>query len=464
MNYAAKRKKAITEADMYYKNLFDDISKEDENIVNSNLASVGVTGDSSVANQLKEYVLKYTPISYSDYIYNNSNFKNYIKYGCVAKRCQKRINFIRNIFIALILLLGIGSFLLLKNIVLPVIITLVSLIIFIIIFKRIFSGETYDNFYKRTMYPIIYKVLDNFQYFNVNKDMFQIPLNSFVNKTFNKQEISNKKRFGSDFCDCEIFDLKLINNVTKTTNWQTTTTSDKVFDGFSLSMVYKTNFNKLKGAKIEIREDDNLLSSVAEDTIDSIFESNRNYHFNTEELNSALDCTIEGENNYDSIDELLMEVNKIITPLFEEYLLYLKKRYNSFNLTITDQYLNFNVSLDQTTFQKIKGGNFFSFDSKYKDATKKVNLPSPILNSANDYCYYSIFPNMEHLFLMKYFNEIFRSSLDSNYPLTGNVEIIKNYQDQMMEISETAFNDFKNKYKSEIINIYDESLKIYKEN
>lgn len=461
MNYALKRKKAISEAETYYNHLFEDLHKEDKNFISNNLAAINLPAEDYIIDKLKDHVLKYTPISYADYIYNNMNFQNYVKYSCVAKRCQKKINFIRNIFIALILLLGVIFFLISKNIVLSVIITGILFMILIFIFKMKFSGETYDSFYKRTMYPIIYQVLDNFEYHEVKTNMFQMPLHAFVNKTYTKQEISNKKIFSSSFCDCEIFDLKLINSTTNTYNGKTTTTNNKVFDGFNLSMAYKTPFNKLKGAKIQIREDDHLLSSVIEDTVDSMFENDRIYHFNTEELNKALDCTIEGENNYADIDELMMEVNKIITPLFEEFLLYLKKRYNSFNLTITDQYLNFNVSLDQSTYQKIKSGNFWNSSSNYKEFTKKVSLPNPTLNSVNDYCYYAVFPMMEHLFLMKYFDEIFKSSLDDNNPVTGNVEAIKSYQDQMVEISETALNDFKKKYKNELDNIYEESLKIY---
>ena len=444
-----KRANAISKADEYYSSLLKDIEDEKLRLTKENLASVGI--ESELDNIDSNLVLKYTPISYGNMLYNNMNFKDYVKYAFVAKRCQRAINKIRNIFLIIILLIGVLIFLISKNI-----------IISAIVFSKKFKGETYDSFYKRTMYPLIYNVLDNFKYSKVDKNNFGLPVKGLLNKTYTDQQISNKILFSSDFCNGEIYDLKLIKKDTKTVEGKTTTTTSEVFDGFSVSIVYNNSIERLKGAIIEIREDDNLFSAIAEDTVNSMFESNRNYHFNTEELNKSLDCTISGTNNFEDIDGLMMEVNKIITPLFEEYLTYLKKRYNSFNMTITDKCINFNVSLDKTTYQKIKGGDLFNFDSKYSDATRKVSMPIPNVSSAKDFFYYNIFPEMEHLFLMKYFNEIFKSSIDDKGVLTGNVEIIKNYQNEMLEISNMLFKDFKSTHKDEIASLYEESLTIYK--
>lgn len=455
-----KRANAIAKADKYYNALLEDIENEKLNLIRENLASVGI--ESELSNIDSNLVLKYTPISYGNMLYNNVNFKDYVKYAFVAKRCQRAINKIRNIFLIIILLIGVLIFLISKNIIISVIISIVLLIIFAIVFSKKFKGETYDSFYKRTMYPLIYNVLDNFKYSKVDKNNFSLPVKGLLNKTYTDQQISNKILFNSDFCNGEIYDLKLIKKDTKTVDGKTTTTTSEVFDGFSVSIVYNNSIDRLKGAIIEIREDDNLFSAIAEDTVNSMFESNRNYNFNTEELNKALDCTISGTNNFEDIDGLMMEVNKIITPLFEEYLTYLKKRYNSFNMTITDKCINFNVSLDKTTYQKIKGGELFNFDSKYSDATRKVSMPIPNVSSAKDFFYYNIFPEMEHLFLMKYFNEIFKSSIDDKGVLTGNVEIIKNYQNEMLEISNMLFKDFKSTHKDEIASLYEESLTIYK--
>lgn len=455
-----KRANAISKADEYFSSLLKDIEDEKLRLTKENLASVGI--ESQLDNIDSNLVLKYTPISYGNMLYNNANFKDYVKYAFVAKRCQRAINKIRNIFLIIILLIGVLIFLISKNIIISVIISIVLLIIFAIVFSKKFKGETYDSFYKRTMYPLIYNVLDNFKYSKVDKSNFGLPVKGLLNKTYTNQQISNKILFSSDFCHGEIYDLKLIKKDTKTVDGKTTTTTSEVFDGFSVSIVYNNSIDRLKGAIIEIREDDNLFSAIAEDTVNSMFESNRNYNFNTEELNKALDCTISGTNNFEDIDGLMMEVNKIITPLFEEYLTYLKKRYNSFNMTITDKCINFNVSLDKTTYQKIKGGELFNFDSKYSDATRKVSMPIPNVSSAKDFFYYNIFPEMEHLFLMKYFNEIFKSSIDDEGVLTGNVEIIKNYQNEMLEISNMLFKDFKSTHKDEIASLYEESLTIYK--
>lgn len=461
MNYSKKKLDAIRKSENYYNALFEDINNEKERLTKENLASVGAESLIDDEN-IKKSILKYTPISYADIIYNNQNFKDYVKYAFVAKRCQKAINRIIILFVILLLLVAGTVFFLTKNIIISLIVGVIILIAFVIIFGKKLKGESYSNFYKRTMYPIIYNVLDNFKYMDASKNKYSLPVKHLVNKKYTSQQVSNKLLFSNDFCNCEIYDLKLIQKNSKTVNGKTTTTTSEVFDGFSVSLVYNQSINILKGAIIEIREDENILSAIMEDTVNSMFESKFNYNFNSEELNKSLDCTISGTNNFNDIDELMMEVNKIITPLFEEYLLYLKKRYNSFNMTITDSLINFNVSLDKTTYQKFKNGNLFSFDSKYNEATKKVSMPTPDLNSAKDYCYYSIFPAMEKLFLMKYFNEIFRSSLDPNNPFNGNTQIIKSYQDSMYEISDTLFKDFKKIYKEEIEGLYKESLVLYK--
>lgn len=133
-----KRANAIAKADKYYNALLEDIENEKLNLIRENLASVGI--ESELSNIDSNLVLKYTPISYGNMLYNNVNFKDYVKYAFVAKRCQRAINKIRNIFLIIILLIGVLIFLISKNIIISVIISIVLLIIFAIVFSKKFKG------------------------------------------------------------------------------------------------------------------------------------------------------------------------------------------------------------------------------------------------------------------------------------------------------------------------------------
>ena len=377
----------------------------------------------------------------------------------MAKYWQKKISGILTLAIIIAIVIAVLVYFLTKSIPVTVIVSIIALIIVLIINKSLNKGETYQSFYKRTMYKIIFKVLEGFniEFKNVNV-LTKDELQKNIKTHFDKMSSSERKTFTSDFCAGELFNLKLKQEYqVKSKDGSTRTETKEVFDGFYLTINYKKSFDFLKGASINIRADESLLSSLTEDTVNSIYQSDKYFEFNSEELNKALDCHIRGTNAFGDIDDLMMQINKIITPTFEEYLLFLKERYNAFNMTITDSSINFNVNMDKNLFQTIKGGNLLNFSAKYKDYTKSVELPTPTLSDAKDFMYSETFPVMEQLFLIKYLDNLMHSGLDRENFAEDNINNINLYQQKDLELAETEMKEFVKIQKEEIEALFESS-------
>lgn len=104
----------------------------------------------------------------------------------------------------------------------------------------------------------------------------------------------------------------------------------------------------------------------------------------------------------------MFEVTKIITPAFEDNLLFLDERYNAFNMNISDTEFSFTVNMKKDSYQKLQNGELFNFNTNYKN--KKCN--TDIFSDAN-FEYDKLYPILERLFLRKYFRVIYNYQMDS---------------------------------------------------
>ena len=407
------------------------------------------------------------PISYTDYIFENQNFKEYVKYAFVMKRYQSLINRVYSLSFIVSIIIALIVYLLTKKILISVILLVALGILLYIIIKKNDKGETYDSFYNRTIRILVFNILKDYSV-SINEPLSLSTeyLSNVVRIKFTEYSISNVKKCANNISNGEIYNLVLKNRTEHTDkDGNKRENVSNVFDGFSLNINYNISFDYLKGAIIEIRDDDNLLSSITEDTAQSIYQSDKEFMFNSESLNKALDCHIMGVNSFGDIDDLMRKINLVITPGFEDRLIFLKERFNSFNLTISDNRINFTVNMNKSFYQKGKSGELLDFTSKYRDKTKNVSLPSPHIKNYEDFMYYNIFPIIEQLYYVKYFDYMIKSVLnmssdsDAN-ALTYNKNIIEQFENGILPVSNMDYKEFKEKYKEEIMLAYSDSKEL----
>lgn len=440
----------------YYNSLITDVNSHIQSKLQGKLGGVP-------ENRVPE-LIKTTPDDFTNYIYSNENFKSYAKYSFLVKYFQKKISTILMIILILSILVGVGVFLFTRNIIITIIVAIVLVLLNIFISKKIDPYESYSEFYKRTMYNLIFNILDgvSVKYSTVNSINKQ-EVSPFVKEYFTEIDVDNYKTFSGELFNGKMFNLSLKKEIKQTRNdGSKSTTKEEVYDGFMLDINYENSFKNLDLASIRITADETLLSSLAEDTINSIYQSDRDFMFNSEELNKSLDCRICGINTQGDIDALMMKIQQIITPTFENHLLFLKERYNAFNLTISDRKINFNVDMKQSMFQKMKAGEMFKFNKTYKDFTKKVILPDPELSGCEDFMFYNIFPAIEQLFLIKYFDVLIKNSLNKEMYISENASTILSFEEYAKNLASTEMEEVKNIHKELIEGIY-ESSKILKE-
>ena len=407
------------------------------------------------------------PISYTDYIFENQNFKEYVKYAFVMKRYQSLINRVYSLSFIVSIIIALIVYLLTKKILISVILLVALGILLYIIIKKNDKGETYDSFYNRTIRILVFNILKDYSV-SINEPLSLSTeyLSNVVRIKFTEYSISNVKKCANNISNGEIYNLVLKKRTEHTDkDGNKRENVSNVFDGFSLNINYNINFDYLKGAIIEIRDDDNLLSSITEDTAQSIYQSDKEFMFNSESLNKALDCHIMGVNSFGDIDDLMRKINLVITPGFEDRLIFLKERFNSFNLTISDNRINFTVNMNKSFYQKGKSGELLDFTSKYRDKTKNVSLPNPHIKNYEDFMYYNIFPIIEQLYYVKYFDYMIKSVLnmssdsDAN-ALTYNKNIIEQFENGILAVSNMDYKEFKEKYKEEIMLAYSDSKEL----
>ena len=409
-----------------------------------------------------KYLIKYNPIKYSQNLYNSITYKFFVKYAFVVKRYQKHIDSLKFVSFLITFLISAILYLLTKKIIISIILFAVLSILILIILKTISEGKSYYEFYDEYITKIISKVINDFSFMpGEKKDITREYITNNINKMFHIYSLDNLYKFDSSHSFGEIFNLKLERELeSEKADGTKTIKKEMVFDGINISINYKNAFNFLKGAIIEIRDDESLFSSITEDTVHGIYQKDNEFMFNSEELNKSFDCHIKGTNSFGDIDDLMQKIHLIITPTFEEKLLFLRQRFNSFNMTITDNKINFNVSMKKSAFQKIKANEIMKFSNSYKDVIQKIEIPKGTISGYQDFMYYKIMPPIEHLFFVMYLDELIRPVLDKDTKKIENIELIKQFEREDIELSTTKFSEIKKLYKDEIEHLYNESKEI----
>lgn len=400
------------------------------------------------------------PVDYCKNMYGNAEFKKYVESCFVIKKCQLTMSIIKIIIFILALGIGLLTYFLSKNIILTVVVAVILLIIVLFLYSFLFKGdgEDYNKFYKRTYYQLIFGILGkDFTCSYLEKDStYNSELRSFVKFDFDIVKASEKKQFKSSYCNGSLYNLVLQQkHQHKNSNGQTTTSTETVLDGFNLDLIYLKPYNTLGDIVIKIREDENILSSLTEDTVNSMIHNDKDFMFDSEELNKSFDCTIDYK--VGDADQIMLNMHKIITPIFERTLLFLRERYNSFNLTITDNGINFNVNMQKGLFQKIKGKELLDFTTKYKDKNKIVKLPTTSLFGIEDFTYYNTFPIIEQMYFVKYIDYFIKVTLNKEYYLQENIEQLVKYQQKDIDLANMEYKEFKKIYENEIKELYKKS-------
>lgn len=422
----------------------------------NNKPNANYSSENSTTNK---YIIEKQPISYFESIYTNTNFKEYVKYAFVAKKYQVIIDKTFGISLGIVLVLSILLYLLFHNIIVSIIFFAVLAILLMIANATLTKGESYNDFYNRTVYDLIFSILPGYTV-NINKNLSFIKedIERLVKFNFDSYQATNSLSFHNDYLNGELYNLILKKEKkTRNSDGNYTTSMEDVFNGFSITLNYKNSFNFLQGAIIKIRDDDNFLSAISEDTIQSIYQSDKEFMFNSEELNKAFDCFIGGTNAFNDIDALMQKIHMVITPMFEEQLLFLKNRFNTFNMTITDNMINFNVSMSKSSFQKAKSGELLSMKTKYRDHVKEFRLPLSGSLKATDFMYYRLFPPAERLFYVTYFDNMIQSYLNKENIKIENFDLLKAFQTEDLATADTEYKEFKMKYEEMIENVYEQS-------
>ncbi len=123
----------------------------------------------------------------------------------------------------------------------------------------------------------------------------------------------------------------------------------------------------LKDFRILIKDDDTLLSRLTENTIDNLKENKNEIKFNRIDLNKSFDFYAFSD---DKNKDVKVEALQIVTPVVEDLISYIRKKYGRFNMAITNNKID--IELLNTS---MVGGN----KKHYKDIIIK-----PTLFSNND--------------------------------------------------------------------------------
>ena len=387
------------------------------------------------------------------YIYNNKNFDEYMKYSFLAKKYEKKIISIEWLIILffviigfiLYLLLGMGTLFIISVIVLFIVLFL----IFIFVLK---TGESYSSYYNRTMLNFLLNIYTNLSFtINTGSIIADEQIKNIIDRSYDKKNISNVISFNGKKCSGNIFEMDLIKiRERKNKDGTTVQYNDGIFDGLCLKLDTNNNFNMFRGNVVKIRCDENIFSSLTEDTVKGIYESNFELSFNSEEMNKSFDGRISGYNGFNDLDEMMIQVQKVITPSFEQHLLYLRERYNSFNMNISDNGLAFAVNMGRSVFQKAKHNELLDFKKTYREANEEFRMVKADVHGIEDFAYYNIFPFLERLYLINYLTYLYLSYMDFDNYYSVNSGDINNFEESMKEIYTMDNKEFRELYTDKI--------------
>lgn len=128
---------------------------------------------------------------------------------------------------------------------------------------------------------------------------------------------------------------------------------------FTFENLYNIN---LKDFRILIKDDDTFVSHLTENTIDNLKENKNEIKFNRIDLNKSFDFYAFSD---DKNKDVKVEALRIVTPVVEDLISYIRKKYGRFNMSITNNKMD--IELLNTS---IVGGN----KKYYKDIIIKPKI------------------------------------------------------------------------------------------
>lgn len=430
------------------------------NLINLLQSELSQYAASLLVGDTKQYQEKFIGLNAIDitkWLYSNSNFYKYLEYSFVGKHYEKKINLIKWFIILIALLIGTLIYFIFDYSMIFLIVCAILLLAVLIIFWKLKTGESYKSYYNRTLLQFLLNVYGiNFSISNTS-NLTDDELKKIINNTYDKKTTTNDMHFNSSLSNGNILDLELIRtNEYKDKDGNIRKSNTKIFDGFYLKMQIENSKNVLRGNTIQIRADENILSSLAEDTVKGIYESQREFSFNSEEMNRSFDCKVSGYQGFNDVDEMLMTVHKIITPSFEQHLLYLRERYNTFSMNIDDSGITATFNMERSLFQKAKHKELMDFKTTYREANEIFKMLRADLSGIEDFAYYNVFPFLERLYLIKYLTYLYLSYVDFENYYSYNNESINGFEESMKNIYTMNNKEFKE--------IYTEKIKKIKKN
>ena len=426
-----------------------------KDLISKNLMDVGINNLSETDNN--RYI-GLNVIDVTSYIYNSPKFYEYLKYSFLGKYYNRKISNIELLIILLFVLIGVVIFFIFGFGVIFIISAIALLLGALAILHFVFkTGENYVSYYNRTFLQFLLEIYSDLGFtINNNKSLTNGELDIIIDNSYDKKECKNNIDFSGNLYSGNILDLRLIRTTKKKNgNGSVTEHDDMIFDGFYLKIDTVNNHNVLRGNTIKIRCDENIFSSLAEDTVRGIYESNREISFNSEEMNKSFDARISGYIGFNSVDDIMIQVQKILTPSFEQHLLYLRERYNSFNMNITDSGIVATFNMDRSFFQKVKHNEVLDFKTTYREANKYFRMLRTDINGIDDFAYYNVFPFLERLYLIKYLTYLYLSIIDFNNYYSFNNSNINSFEESMRAIYTIDNKEFKQFYTDKIKEIKD---------
>lgn len=400
------------------------------------------------------------PIDYCDNLFEQNEYIDYVKISMIAKHYERLYILICIIYIAIYFCLMYVLYNSISLIIFSAIALILGAILVLIIAFN--SSMSYKKYYKKTIYDLLFSY-GNLEYNLNNKSLDDLSIKEIIYNDYTSKMSKNNMNFsGSVFGNINDIELKNTKKIKDKKGNEVSHTS-KVFKGFYLKINSNKAFNLLKGNVINIIQDENLVSSLLEDTVKGIYESDLEFNFNSEELNKSLDCKVSGYKGFVDADGVLMSVNKIITPSFEQHLLYLRKRYNSFNMKISDKCLIVSFDMRRSLFQQLKHGELFDLNTTYREANIFVPNLKGKLFGIDDFAYYNIFPTVERIFLINYLSYLYCSSFDFSYYYDTNNSVINSFESKMLNICDTKISEFKKIKKENLDKITDRFSEILEE-
>ena len=384
-------------------------------------------------------------IDVTNFIYNSGLFYDFVYFSIIGKKYERKILLFEVLIIVLAIILDVIAYLYFKLGLLYWIITVLLVVVLFIIFKFLETGEGYHDYYNRTMKSFILNLYPGTKYESKgNIGIKNEEISSIITQSFDETSFKNNVSFGNTLFNGNILDMTLTDiREVRDKNGNTRKERTEIFDGFYLKININNNVNRLRGNTIKIKADESLFSSITEDTVKGIYESDKEFNFNSEEMNKSFDCKISGYNRFADVDEMMMEVHKLITPSFEQHLLFLRERYNSFNMNISDDGIVATFNMDRSIFQQLKHKELLDFKTTYREAYKQFKDLKPNIFGIEDFTYRTVFPYVERMYLVRYLSYLYLSYIDFENYYDLNNNSINDYENSIKNIYTMEYNEFK---------------------